>query len=71
MDNDGIYAGSVGYKILESDSNLPKILNGFILQSNETFTPSKHNAEFMQKYNKLEWLQINYRIFGNSDKSEK
>lgn len=67
MDNDGIYAGSVGYKILESDSNLPKILNGFILQSNETFTPSKHKAEFMQKYNKFEWLQINYRIFKTND----
>ena len=63
MDNDGIYAGSVGYKILEIDKNLPKILNGFIVQSNETFTLSKERAEFMEKYKKLEWLQINYRIF--------
>ncbi len=70
MDKDGIYAGSVGYKILDNDKNLPKILSGFIVQSGETFELPKEKADFMKQYNKLEWLQINYRIFGDSDKGD-
>lgn len=66
MDSEGIYAGSVGYKILENDNNLSKILNGFVMQSDETFDLPKEKADFMKKYNKLEWLQINYRIFGEN-----
>ena len=39
------------------------------MQSNETFMSSKEKLEFMQKYKKLEWLQINYRIFENKNET--
>ena len=37
--------------------------NGFITQSQKTFTPPPNKAKFAQKYQRLNFLQLNYRIF--------
>lgn len=57
VDDEGIYPANskVGYKYT--------VQNGFIMQTNETFELSKQKAEFLQKYQNLERLQLNYRLF--------
>lgn len=57
VDDEGIYPANskVGYKYT--------LQNGFIMQTNETFELSKQKAEFLQKYQNLERLQLNYRLF--------
>ncbi len=63
IDNDGIYpqGAKVGYKYT--------IKNGEIVPNGESFELSKEKAEFMGKYNALNWAQVNYRIFGNVEDS--
>ena len=58
VDDEGIYPANskVGYKYTQFQ-------NGFIMQTNETFELSKRKAEFLQKYQNLERLQLNYRLF--------
>lgn len=57
IDSDGIYplGAKIGYKYT--------IKNGNIVPNGESFELSKERAEFMEKYKKLNWMQINYRIF--------
>lgn len=57
VDDEGIYPANskVGYKYT--------LQNGFITQTNETFELSKQKVEFLQKYQNLERLQLNYRLF--------
>ena len=57
IDDEGIYPANskVGYKW--------RFENGFITQTDETFELSKEKAEFLQKYQNLERLQLNYRLF--------
>lgn len=57
IDSKGIYpqGAKIGYKY--------SIQNGNIVPNGESFELSKEKAEFMEKYKKLNWTQINYRIF--------
>ena len=57
IDSSGIYpqGAKIGYKYT--------IKNGEIMPNGESFELSKEKAEFMEKYKKLNWTQINYRIF--------
>lgn len=56
LDESGIYPANsaFGYKYT--------LKNGFITQSNESFKLPKNKAEFLQKYQKLDNLQLNYRV---------
>ena len=56
LDESGIYPANsaFGYKYT--------LKNGFITQLNESFKLPKNKAEFLQKYQKLDNLQLNYRV---------
>lgn len=58
IDSEGIYpqGAKIGYKY--------SILNGNIVPNGESFELSQEKAEFMSKYNSLNWAQINYRVLG-------
>lgn len=57
IDSDGIYpyGTKIGYKYT--------IKNGKIVPNGESFELSQDKAKFMERYNALNWAQINYRIF--------
>lgn len=57
IDSEGIYpyGTKIGYKYT--------IKNGKIVPNGESFELSQDKAKFMERYNALNWAQINYRIF--------